>query len=127
MQLRELRLDCVLSIAGDGEHAVDLLLKRGAVADIPEPHIIFLDINLPKLSGIDVLTALQEHKKYPVCIVSGSRSEQEFVRERFKLDARCYAIKPVTPESILDAFDCFDHLKELAAELRPRLNPTNGH
>ena len=116
--LSGLRLNCMVTILTDGAQAIDFLLKRGPYLIAPDPDIVFLDINLPKRTGIEVLEEVQGEREYPVCVVSGSKLEQDVVRRRFKLDARCYAVKPVDYEAILKAFECFDHLKPIAEQIR---------
>ena len=53
--LAESRLPCDLSVVGDGAAALDYLHKRGDHADAPTPHLVLLDLNLPKVSGREVL------------------------------------------------------------------------
>lgn len=114
LTLDELHLNYSMSTVVDGEQAIDFILQRGTYADAPRPDIIFLDINLPKITGIEVFRTVRDHGDFPICIVSGSRVEKNYALERFNLDARCYIVKPVNREAILDAFDCFDHLTPIA-------------
>lgn len=120
MQLvfRELKLNCVFSLAKDGEEAVEFILKRGAYSRSIDPDIIFLDLNLPKLTGVEVLEAIQTEKQHPVCIVSGSSSEQPFIQRRFDLDARRYILKPATRQQLLEALGCFPHLRSIVGAAR---------
>lgn len=118
LALDELQLKYSMPVLENGEQAVDYILQRGAYANAPRPDIIFLDINLPRITGVEVLRAVWDHGEFPICIVSGSRLEQNYVREHFTLDARCYMVKPVNREALLEAFSCFDHLKPIADELR---------
>ncbi len=123
MTLCELRLHRTVTVLTDGEQAVNFILKRGSYSGAPEPAIIFLDMNLPRLTGVQVLEAIDDGRSHPVCVVTGSRLEQELVRARFKLEAQCYIVKPVDRDSILGAFACFDHLKPIADEIRDRDMP----
>lgn len=62
----------------------------------PNPHIVFLDLNMPGLSGFDVLTQLRssdEYKNLPIVIFSTSRDEQTIEKSR-KLGASFYVAKP---------------------------------
>jgi CheY-like chemotaxis protein len=78
-----LKLTCSLSAVSDGEHAVDFLLKRGQYSSAPTPDLIFLDVNLPKLSGIDVLRQVPNAHKLPICVVTSSESERQIFRREF--------------------------------------------
>lgn len=115
--LDELNLICTLSVVEDGEHAVNFILKRNQYSSAPDPDIIFLDINLPKVNGMEVLEAIQGDKQHPVCILTSSIVEREVVLERFKLHFHCYILKPADREQILKAFQCFDRLKPIARSI----------
>lgn len=116
--LRDLRLDCVITVLTDGEQAVNFLLAPQSGVSGRRPDIVFLDINLPKLTGIEVLNAVHPSVKHPICIVSGSLLEREIMRERFDIGGECYIVKPVDGQRILLAFDTFEHLKPVVSQLR---------
>src|SRR6266850_7838256 len=87
-----------VEVAPDGE--VALLMARSE-----PPDIIFLDIRLPKLGGLDVLEALRADPKtqaVPVVILS-SHSEQELVERGAKLGALDHLIKSRTTPAVLEA------------------------
>jgi hypothetical protein len=48
-----------LHVAGDGVEAMSFLRRDGAYADAPRPHVILLDLNLPKMDGREVLTVIK--------------------------------------------------------------------
>jgi CheY-like chemotaxis protein len=121
LMLAELGVECPVTVATDGEEALDYLLKRGRHADAPAFDLIFLDINIPKVSGVEVLEALQGEQEYPICIVSGSTYERQCLGSPFKMDPRRYAVKPVNPSAILEALECFAHLRPIAEEIRSSL------
>jgi hypothetical protein len=64
--LKSLRPDCSFSSVPDGETAVDFLLKRGTHVEAPTPDLIFLDLHLPKLNGIEVLRQVPNAHKLPL-------------------------------------------------------------
>src|SRR3546814_17301094 len=69
----------------DGVEALDYLLRRGRFADRPEgdPAVLLLDIKMPRMDGLEVLTQLRgpEHlKRLPVVILSSSREENDLAR-----------------------------------------------
>jgi CheY-like chemotaxis protein len=80
----------------DGEEALDLLRGRGQYTGHPLPDIIFLDLHLPKKSGLEVLKEIKASERLratPVVVVSGSDDPRE-VREAYELHASCYIRKP---------------------------------
>lgn len=87
-------------VARDGEMAMDVLLKPEQ-HKIPMPDIIFLDINLPKKDGKQVLAEIKANerlRRIPVVILTSSRAEQDVIRS-YNLHANSYIEKPVTLES----------------------------
>ena len=84
----------------DGEAALDYLFRRGAYADptqSPRPHLILLDLRLPRIDGLEVLKmikASQELCPIPVVILTTSEAEQDVVRA-YQHYANSYLVKPV--------------------------------
>lgn len=86
-----------LSVAGDGEEALDFLYQRGAHAGAPRPDLILLDLNLPKKDGREVLAELKndpELRHIPVIVLTTSEAEMD-VWNAYKLHANCYLTKPI--------------------------------
>ncbi len=52
-----------LFVVKDGEEALGFLNKRGAHQDAPKPDLIFLDLNLPKVSGLEVLEKIKQSEQ----------------------------------------------------------------
>lgn len=79
-----------------GEEAIACLRRQEKFADHPRPDLIFLDLHLPKQSGLDVLKVIKADPvllSTPVVVVSGSENPKE-VREAYELHASCYVRKP---------------------------------
>ncbi len=88
-------------VARDGEQALDFLLDEG-LNEIPR--VIFLDLNLPKVDGFEVLEKLRAHPKtslIPVVILSSS-SESVDREKSYQLGANSYVQKPVDFQEFLD-------------------------
>ncbi len=88
-------MEAIMSVP-DGEEALAFLRRKGRYSDHPHPDLIFLDLHLPKKSGLEVLAELKENPKLkvtPVVVVSGSANPKE-VREAYQLHASCYIRKP---------------------------------
>ncbi len=83
----------------DGVETIDYFQKadlEGNYEICSQIDLIILDLNLPKLSGIDVLKFIKKNSKYysiPVIILSAS-FDQETIDEAFKTGANGYIIKP---------------------------------
>jgi chemotaxis family two-component system response regulator Rcp1 len=80
----------------DGEEALAYLRREEKYADHPHPDVIFLDLHLPKMSGLEVLAEIKSNPRLvvtPVVVVSGSADPHE-IREAYELHASCYVRKP---------------------------------
>ncbi len=91
-----------LSVVGDGEDAIAFLLGKPPFEMAKRPDLILLDLNLPKISGREVLAEIRQHDRLrpiPVVVLTSSDAEQD-VAESYSLGANCYVTKPVG----LDAF-----------------------
>ena len=91
-----------IEVARDGAEAVDLIFGTGSRAGEPKRAftLILLDVNLPKLSGIEVLRRIKadpETAKCPVVILTSSLDTAGF-EETYQLGANSYIVKPVDPE-----------------------------
>jgi two-component system, response regulator len=84
----------------DGAAAVDYLLGRGAHAGRDtrvQPQVVLLDLNLPKLGGLDVLRAIradERTKVLPVVILTSSKEDNDLVGG-YASGANSYILKPV--------------------------------
>ena len=92
-------LACEIHHLADGEAALDYLFRRGAFADAetsPRPHVVLLDLGLPKISGLDVLKEIRsahELDDIPVVALTTSKAEAD-VKDAYKLHANSYLVKP---------------------------------
>ena len=93
-------------VVKDGEEALDFLYHREKYADVKEfslPGLILLDINLPKVSGLEVLETLKgdpQLKVIPVIMLTTSAREEEMVRS-YAHGANSYVTKPVNFEEFV--------------------------
>jgi len=86
-------------VAGDGEAALDYLLRRGAHAGrtSPQPAVILLDLKMPRMDGHEVLREIRSHpalRLIPVVILTSSREESDLC-ESYERGANAYVVKPV--------------------------------
>ncbi|MGN6666495.1 MAG: response regulator [Trinickia sp.] len=88
-----------LHIVEDGVEAMDYLKGRGKYAgqSVHYPGLIILDLNLPRMSGREVLYELKHDpqlRNIPVVVLTTSKSEED-VMKSYCLHANCYITKPV--------------------------------
>ena len=95
-------------VASDGAMALDYLFGTGVfegrdVEDLPQ--VVLLDINLPKINGLEVLRRIRADERtriLPVVILTSSKEEQDLV-ESYRCGANSYVRKPVNFEEFVRA------------------------
>lgn len=98
--LRSRKLANRLVWVRNGADALDFLFRRGAYADRPAreaPRLILLDLNLPKVSGIEVLAQIKSDpatRTLPVVVLSSSTQDKD-VLASYNLGVNSYVSKPV--------------------------------
>jgi CheY-like chemotaxis protein len=98
--LQDIGLNYSCSSVTDGEQAVDFLLKCGKWGDAPTPELIFLDVHLPKLDGIEILRKVPNAHQLPICVLTSSGMERRMFQQEFGIEDSNYLIKPVDAESL---------------------------
>lgn len=94
----------------DGEAALDYLLRRGAYENpekSPRPHVILLDLRLPKVDGLEVLKAIraqEDLERIPVVILTTSHAEID-VHKAYEHHANSYLVKPLDFEKFTSLMD----------------------
>lgn len=92
----------------DGVEALDFLFGRGAHSgrDMNEPpKVVLLDLKLPRINGLEVLSALKSDERtrtIPVVIITSSAEDPD-VKNAYELGANSYVIKPVQFDSFIEA------------------------
>jgi CheY-like chemotaxis protein len=105
------KLRNVLHVVTDGEQALQFLRRTGGYADAPRPGLILLDLNLPRLDGLEVLAELKADpvlKVIPVVILTTSQAQQDVLRS-YALHANAYVSKPVDFETFIEAIRQIDN------------------
>jgi two-component system response regulator len=95
--MRKSDVKCELSFAYDGEEALQFLYHEGKFEDAPRPDLILLDLNLPKIGGLEVLAKIKQDDKLrriPVIVLTISEREEDMVRA-YDSGAASYMTKPV--------------------------------
>ena len=81
--------------ASDGRHLLDLLVERGKTF---EPVLILLDINMPRMNGLETLSHIRSNpdtEHIPVIMFSTS-SDQQLINDAYKVGVNAYLKKPVS-------------------------------
>jgi DNA-binding response OmpR family regulator len=86
-----------------------------AAAAQPNAHRLsrYCFMNMPRLSGVDVLCAVPGSETFPVCVVTRSVAERTYVEDHFAPRGVSYVVKPLDREKLLEYFQCYDHLRSM--------------
>ena len=91
-----------IEVARDGAEALDVIFGTGSRAGAGKRafKLILLDLNLPKLSGVEVLRRIKADPEAATCpvVVLTSSADAANLEETYKLGANSYIVKPVDPE-----------------------------
>ena len=108
--LEDCHLGLNLHVVGDGENAMRFLRRDGEFAAMPRPGLVLLDLNLPRRSGLEVLSDLKadpDLRAIPVVVLTTSQAEADIVRS-YELHANAYVIKPMEAAKFADAIKQID-------------------
>lgn len=84
------------TVAKDGEEAINILMEMKDGKYVNLPHLVILDLNLPKKNGKEVLREIRQNEKLnsiPVVIFSSSDAEKD-IKDAYSSYANCYIVKP---------------------------------
>jgi len=115
------KLRNVLDVVTDGEQALQFLRRSGDYADAPRPGLILLDLNLPRVDGLEVLAEIKADpvlKVIPVVILTTSQAQQDVLRS-YALHANAYVSKPVDFERFMEAIRQIDNFFVTLVKLAP--------
>jgi CheY-like chemotaxis protein len=95
----------------NGEEAIAYLKGEGLYSDrrkFPLPAVMILDLNMPKLNGLDVLTWVQTQPalRYLSIIILTASVRMEDVEESFDLGAHSFLVKPASMEKLVAMIRC---------------------
>ena len=97
LTLKRSKIILDMDIVHDGEEALKYLFKEDHHSDVPTPDIVLLDLNIPRVNGIDVLKKVKSTPStahIPIIILSSSESEIDILKS-YKEKANCYLTKPL--------------------------------
>ncbi len=104
--LQDRHVGNTITRVADGEAALDYLFHRGSWRDAgrPYPHVVLLDLRLPKVDGIEVLRAIRSDpslKRVPVVVLTTSDHERD-IASAYDLHVNAYLVKPVEFTAFMD-------------------------
>lgn len=94
---KELKVNNKVEVVRDGAEAIEFLKKEGQYSNTTMPNLILLDINMPRLNGIEVLEFIKNDdklKKIPVVMLTTSSSESD-IAACYERSANCFITKPM--------------------------------
>ncbi len=99
-----------VDVVRDGEAAIQFLNKTGKYENASTPHVILLDVNLPKRNGHEVLHYIKQSeqlKHIPVIMLTTSSSERD-IKLAYQNYANCFITKPVEVGDFLNVISTFE-------------------
>jgi two-component system, response regulator len=90
----------------DGQEALDYLFRQGEYADRDPavPKLVFLDLKMPRVDGIEVLKAIkadERTRRIPVVVMTSSQEEKD-VAQSYDLGVNSYVVKPVDFNALIE-------------------------
>jgi CheY-like chemotaxis protein len=113
--VREAGISALVFRVSNGEEALAFLRKAGPYANAQRPELMVLDLNLPKIDGLSVLTRMRNDeslKTIPVVVISTSSRPSDMEKAK-SLGARRYIVKPDSFEKLTE------QVKEACADFLP--------
>ncbi len=114
---KEARVEANLTVASTGEMALAMLAQEGEYRGKQLPDLIMLDLGLPKMSGVDVLSHIKSDirsRHIPVIVMSNSGAGSNILKS-YQLYANAYVIKPVDLAKFREAISLIEQFFFLLA------------
>jgi CheY-like chemotaxis protein len=115
-----------LRVISDGAEAIEHLRARADAGTVPD--LVLLDLNLPKVSGPEILEFIKSDprlRRIPVVVLTTSAAEEDIVRT-YDRHANAYVTKPVDVDRFLDVVRQIDHFYLTVVQLPGSGDATGG-
>jgi two-component system response regulator len=115
------QLSTVLDVVTDGVEAMAYLRHEDGYSDVQRPDLILLDLNLPRMSGHEVLAEVKRDptlRRIPVVVLTTSQVHEDIVRS-YDLHAAVHVSKPVDFDEFAGVVKQIDEFFGTVAELSP--------
>jgi CheY-like chemotaxis protein len=123
--LEQAHVPNTMKVVEDGQQLLDYLYQRGAYAGeaarAPRPGLILLDLNMPRMGGLEALKVIKGDKTLcdiPVVVLSTSRLDEDIVRS-YQLGVNSFISKPVTFTGLVAAMSVLGRYWLEIVELPP--------
>ncbi|MFL6415628.1 MAG: response regulator [Bryobacteraceae bacterium] len=103
--LKELKAPVEIRVASDGAEGLRIAFNDNPESERWQPDLIFLDLNLPKIGGHEVLARLKadpDKRMIPVIVLSSSRAEND-INRAYEAHANAYIRKPTSLDDLMNA------------------------
>ncbi len=109
-----------LFVAHDGIDALDMLRGTNGMKKIqPTPRIILLDINMPRMNGLEFLKEIREDVELhniSIFVMTTSNSDSDKI-EAYNYNVAGYIVKPLSPEKFVTAVSTLNNFWQLCEKL----------
>ena len=112
----------------DGVEALAFLRKQGKYAKMPRPHLILLDLNMPRKDGLQVLEEIKQDsdlKRIPVVVLTVSEAEQDILKS-YDRHANSYISKPLNLDDFARVVKGIEDFWFTIVKLPPDNQPGNS-
>jgi CheY-like chemotaxis protein len=115
-KLAEMAIDDIGSVmefqvVQDGQELMEFLRRQGEHGDAWRPYLILLDLNMPRMDGFEVLSAIRDDdglKDLPVVVLTTSDSRSDIMR-CYKMGANSFVTKPTGFSALQEMFRSLEH------------------
>lgn len=108
---RDAKIANPIHVAKDGVEALEILRGENGHARLPSPNILLLDLNMPRMNGIEFLEEIRKDKALHASIVfvlTTSSAEEDICRA-YEHHIAGYIVKPEAGSDFLSALEMLDH------------------
>jgi len=119
--LKDAKISNHLSVVADGLETLAFLHREGRYANAPRPHLILLDLNMPRMDGRQVLATIkadEDLRRIPVVVLSTSQDRQD-IQKAYALQANCYVTKPTNYDQFVSVVKSVEEFWATIVELPP--------